>query len=190
MPYCPDCGEQVDENATFCRACGGDLAAPGTNGPRMDRVERTEDVSYVCTQCGETHVRNNPPCGTCGGMNYQTVSEASGGDSSTNIGPDNRRGGGEEQSLTASAGDVLFNKSLTRQLIDLELLILTASTWIFFLITEVIYHRWRQSRGEAFKSQYSFDGGRGEGIITKGAKVLFWGQFGIIFLVVLIVFLA
>ncbi|KTG30649.1 hypothetical protein [Haloferax profundi] len=87
-----------------------------------------------------------------------------------------------EQGVLASAGDVLFNKSLTRQLIDLELLLITGFTWVFFLLTELVYHHWRLSNGVPEKSQYSFDGGIGEGYITKGAKVLFWSQFAVVFI--------
>lgn len=31
------------------------------------------DVYWVCESCGASHIRNNPPCNTCGGMNYRTV---------------------------------------------------------------------------------------------------------------------
>ena len=34
MPYCPKCGNQVDENMTFCPRCGASLkAAAATPGP-------------------------------------------------------------------------------------------------------------------------------------------------------------
>jgi len=103
-------------------------------------------------------------------------------DSVTGVDPTSKQG----QSFLTSAGDALLNKSRTRQLIDLELLIISGLTWAFFLLTETIYHHWRTSNGEAHLSQYSYPGGRGEGLITKTAKVFFWGQFALIALVVLV----
>lgn len=188
---CTACGERYDEKKSPCLQCASEQLALLDQTNEHD-IGATADLEWICTKCGESHIRNSPPCNQCGNMMLESVSVGASDDTSTDptdIHPDAKlRTDTKEQSFTADAGDVLFNKSLTRRLIDLELLLITGFTWAFFLLTEVIYHRWRRSRDEAHKSQYSFDGGIGEGIFTKLGKVLFWGQImliGLVFLAVL-----
>lgn len=59
MPYCPKCGNQVDETMTFCPRCGAALKVeaprPAPPPPHYHREEKTEK--------GEKHEKNEPEKG-------------------------------------------------------------------------------------------------------------------------------
>lgn len=179
---CTNCTARHDSNNPPCKNCACETFAKVDKKDEYE-IEETINLEWECTQCGERHIKNNPPCNHCGGLIYEAVylnSENEEGDS-PHQDPmseedlefiDSSNG----QGVFASIGDVIFNKSTTRQLIDLELLLVTGFTWVFFLGTEFIYHHWRLSNGKREKSQYSYRGRRGEGIVTKFGKVLFWSQ--------------
>lgn len=139
------------------------------------------EAEYLCANCGEPHPEHDPPCRHCGSEQFAELLEER---FVSETPPRQETLSTEMPPVSKSIGDVLFNKSALRQLIDLQLLIMTGFTWVGFLISEVIYHRWRISRGEPEKSQFSYSGAKGEGPITKGAKVLFIGQFAVLLLII------
>jgi len=87
---------------------------------------------------------------------------------------------------SANVRDVLRNKSPTRKVIDVELLLLSVLAWQWWglwlaplvwlavLVAEPAYHRWRLSRGE--ETQYCYPGGLGSGPLTLAATWLFYLQ--------------
>lgn len=165
---CANCGAEHEANDPPCRQCAHEQFAHLDAEAPAEEIGETAHVSWACTDCGRIHPRNNPPCKDCGSMQF---TNAGGGEAVTDGAVATTS---EQPGVLSSAGDILFNKSLTRQLIDLELLIVTGLTWGAFLLSELIYHRWKTSKGE--DTQYSYPGGAGEGLITKAAKVLFWLQ--------------
>jgi len=173
---CADCGARHEENDPPCRQCAGEQFA------RLEdnTVERKDlepiEISWACTDCGERHVKNSPPCNKCGGVQFEPVYR--GAELTDTPSKKTQPADVEEQGLVSSAGDILFNKSLTRQLIDLELLFVTGFTWVGFLFSELIYHHWKLSNGQT--AQYAHPSGMGEGPITKVAKILFWIQLALI----------
>lgn len=60
MPYCPKCGNQVEDNMTFCPRCGAALkvetaqAAPVT-APRAEKAEKGEKQEKEEPEKGEKH---------------------------------------------------------------------------------------------------------------------------------------
>jgi len=68
---CADCGAQYDNQITPCKKCASENLTEIK--PDTDRIEDTAHVEYQCTSCGERHLRNNPPCNTCGAMDYETI---------------------------------------------------------------------------------------------------------------------
>lgn len=173
MPWiCASCTAEHESNDPPCRKCGHEQFAELDETTSTPRVETATHVEWECPDCGTAHPRNNPPCDSCGSMQ---LAKADGGITSMAQSTQSDDAG---QSLISSAGDILFNKSLTRQLVDLELLLITGFTWIFFLITELVYHHWKLGKDE--ETQFSHKGGIGEGPITKLAKGLFWIQIGLI----------
>jgi len=72
--YCPSCGERVDDEAKYCRHCGEEIT-PLHDDADIDQspTAPAEEVVYYCQRCGERHIRNNPPCKSCGGMDLETV---------------------------------------------------------------------------------------------------------------------
>lgn len=185
---CASCGARHESNNPPCLKCAAETFARVEEDEEVDRVESSIDVNWECTQCNELHLKNNPPCSSCGAMNLEAVYQnQSPSDTKSSSNEFSEPGGyaaaldsSNEQGIVQSAGDILFNKSRVRQLIDLELLIITGTTWIFFLVTELIYHHWRIGREEAEKSQYSYEGGVGEGYITKIAKGIFYLQVAVL----------
>lgn len=193
---CVNCGARHESNNPPCLKCAGETFAKIEEDDGPEEIESSVMIEWECDTCGERHIRNNPPCNNCGAMQFQAIYQNEPSQQRNISNPPTETAStakvgltesSSSQGIMASAGDVLFNKSLTRQLIDLELLLITGFTWIFFLFTELIYHKWRLSNGEAEKSQYSYSGGKGEGYITKGAKILFWGQLALILLGVFLI---
>lgn len=177
---CASCTAEHESNDPPCRECGNEQFAQLDNTRTVERIDEVAHVDWICVDCGEHHLRNNPPCNSCGSMQIRRVepaTESDGGQAtagasaptSTGVRPDAKSEAG--QSAFASAGDILFNKSILRQLIDLELLLISGFMWIGFLASEWIYHHWKLGKGET--TQYSFEGATGEGPITKFAKLLF-----------------
>ncbi len=63
MPYCPKCGNQVDENMTFCPRCGASLKAePGTRAapPPYQPQYRRRDEKAEKQEKGEKNEKNEP----------------------------------------------------------------------------------------------------------------------------------
>jgi ribosomal protein L40E/ribosomal protein L29 len=78
---CPQCGEPLDENDTFCIGCGAIFAIPDMDDDDYDNDEEavvkeeapvqevsfsTEDVKE-CPKCGEKLGKNDTICRRCGG---------------------------------------------------------------------------------------------------------------------------
>ena len=63
MPYCPKCGNQVEENMTFCPRCGAPLkheapvqaAAPAPAPRRTEKAEKGEKGEKQEPEKGEKH---------------------------------------------------------------------------------------------------------------------------------------
>lgn len=182
---CVDCNARYDERTSPCRQCASEqIARLDETDAGPDRIEERDEIVYICRECNTEHLRNNPPCNNCGHMMLEAMKVKHDGERSVE-GPTMLPDSEFDQGVLASAGDVLFNKSTTRQLIDVELLFVTGFTWITFLLSELLYHHWRLSNGKT--TQYSYAGGTGEGWITKFAKVLFYLQvIGVVFLLALL----
>lgn len=56
---CPNCGAQVEDEATFCDNCGASLAAPVTSAA-------STDMSVNCPQCGNSVLATDSYCSNCG----------------------------------------------------------------------------------------------------------------------------
>ncbi|WP_431195448.1 double zinc ribbon domain-containing protein [Haloarcula argentinensis] len=68
MPYCTECGSEVDAASSYCRACG---APQGEDAPDSDYS--TQPITWVCKQCGTKAQRNKTPCNECGGFEYAKI---------------------------------------------------------------------------------------------------------------------
>jgi len=96
---CSECGRTHQRNNPPCSRCGAmsfererrvydgtgtdwDGSADEGSGGRDDRDTTAETAgeaqpdsrtmtSWICTDCGRQHTRNNPPCSRCGGMEFE-----------------------------------------------------------------------------------------------------------------------
>lgn len=63
MPFCPNCGHEIDSNAKFCYECGEKI---GSQGGSNERKTMYEGEIHKCPSCGEvleSFVTNCPTCG-------------------------------------------------------------------------------------------------------------------------------
>ena len=62
MPFCPNCGREIDENMKFCYDCGAKIDAPNTS----ERKTVYDGEVHKCPQCGEVLNSFATNCPTCG----------------------------------------------------------------------------------------------------------------------------
>lgn len=119
--YCPHCGEETLGDGDYCSHCGEKLVAPtGSGGSSFsdgsppvevkddtDEIGETADVSWRCVDCGREHVRNNPPCNNCGGMDFQTIDNNTATSSRT----------ADESSVTSSTEELMPSPSRGGQIL-------------------------------------------------------------------------
>jgi ribosomal protein L37E len=85
---CADCGRAHTRNNPPCSRCGGmtfhqeereyDEDAGWDDHERTDVDESVGSdtmTTWVCTECGRSHPRNNPPCSRCGAMSLEQREE-------------------------------------------------------------------------------------------------------------------
>lgn len=65
MPYCPKCGNKVDEAMTFCPHCGASLKVvpPGQPGPAPAQPYRRRDEKSEKNEKQEKHEKQGPERG-------------------------------------------------------------------------------------------------------------------------------
>jgi ribosomal protein L44E len=85
---CSDCGRAHPRNNPPCSRCGGmtfereervfdaddDWDDRESTGPDPE-VGSDTMTTWVCTECGRSHPRNNPPCSRCGAMSLEQREE-------------------------------------------------------------------------------------------------------------------
>lgn len=69
---CTTCDEPAAEYESTCRKCGFGTFEPLDTGPTAAELQGSY-VEYRCTECGNEHPRNTPPCDRCGNMSFEAV---------------------------------------------------------------------------------------------------------------------
>ena len=61
MSFCPNCGQEIEENAKFCINCGNQI-----DTGKSKRTTVYEGVTHKCPNCGEILKSFLPNCPACG----------------------------------------------------------------------------------------------------------------------------
>ena len=76
MMYCPQCGNETEDGAHYCKHCGEKIktgvSQAETGVEPVEEIERTTRVEHQCQACGEMLQSGEPPCRHCGGMDIET----------------------------------------------------------------------------------------------------------------------
>ena len=64
MPFCKNCGKEVNENAKFCSGCGASL----TGETPSSNPQQNSTAGTPCPKCGSIIPLGNVACTNCGSL--------------------------------------------------------------------------------------------------------------------------
>lgn len=66
--FCPKCGSQHPDDASFCSKCGNAIAVPAEAGGAQEAAAPAPLADIVCTKCGTLNNHANINCTSCGSL--------------------------------------------------------------------------------------------------------------------------